>query len=297
MAASYNELGATLRSWRDRLAPEELGLPVVAHRRVRGLRRQEVAQLAGVSMDYVVQLEQGRASAPSPQVLNALARVLRLTEVERGHLFQLAGQADETTIVDVLPGRVRRLVDQLSASPAAVYDARWNPVARNAMWIAVMGDPLDRPERERNLVWRAFTGLDTRVRRSAAEQLDYEEAIVADLRSCLGRYRGDQRLAQLIVELRAASPAFRRLWDARRVGSYEQEHKTIDHPALGLLQLDCVILTTHRSDLRVAVYTAAPDSDSAHRLEALRAPGSRHPSTLANISSWRSADTDQISAR
>jgi transcriptional regulator with XRE-family HTH domain len=267
MAASCNELGATLRSWRDRVAPEEFGLPTTARRRARGLRRQEVAQLAGVSPDYLVQLEQGRASAPSPQVLTALARALRLTETERGHLFRLAGQPDETNINDILPSGVRRLVNQLSASPAAVYDARWNPIARNAMWVAVMGDPLDRPEPDRNLAWRLFTGLDMRVRRSAAEQCDYEEAIVADLRSSLGRYRDDQRLAQLIAELRDASPRFRRLWDARQVGSYEQERKTIAHPEMGLLQLDCDILTTHRNDLRVAVYTAVPGSESARRLE------------------------------
>jgi hypothetical protein len=209
-------------------------------------------------------------------VLAALSRALRLTETERGHLFRLAGQPvpDESRIRDTLPDSVRRLVEQLPASPAAVYDARWNPVAWNAMWAAVMGDPLDRPERLRNMAWRYFTGLPVRVVRTAREQLEYEETIVADLRSSLGRHPGDHRLAQLIADLREASPRFRSLWEARRVGVYEQERKTIEHPELGLLQLDCDVLTTRRNDLRVVVYTAVPGSESSRQLEMLRAASS-----------------------
>jgi transcriptional regulator with XRE-family HTH domain len=121
------EFGVTLRSWRDRAAPEDFGLPVAAHRRARGLRRQELARLAGVSPDYLVQLEQGRAGAPSVQVLTALARALRLTEAEREHLFRLAGHLvpDDKRIAGTLPPSVRRLVEQLPANPAAVYDMRW----------------------------------------------------------------------------------------------------------------------------------------------------------------------------
>jgi transcriptional regulator with XRE-family HTH domain len=117
-----NELGATLRSWRDRLSPEEFGLPVAPHRRARGLRRGELARLAGVSLDYLIQLEQGRASAPSPQVLTALAAALRLTEPERAHLFRLADRPapDERHVRDTLPPSVLRLVEQLPAGPAAV---------------------------------------------------------------------------------------------------------------------------------------------------------------------------------
>jgi transcriptional regulator with XRE-family HTH domain len=273
VAASINEFGETLRSWRDRATPEEFGLPIAAHRRVRGLRRQELAQLAGVSPDYLVQLEQGRASTPSAQVLTGLARALRLTEAERAHLFRLAGQLvpDEKRISDTLPHSVRRLVAQLSASPAAVYDVRWNPIAWNAMWAYAMGDPLDRTERERNMAWRCFTGLPTRIVRSPDERREYEETIAADLRASSGRYPGDSGLARLIDELHQTSPRFRSLWEARRVGVYEQEYKTVDHPQVGVLQVDCDILTTHRNDLRVVVYTAAPGSRSAKMLAELSA--------------------------
>jgi transcriptional regulator with XRE-family HTH domain len=273
VADSINEFGATLRSWRDRASPEEFGLPVAAHRRARGLRRQELARLAGVSPDYLVQLEQGRASAPSPEVLAGLARALRLTDAEREHLFQLAGQRvpGEGRIRDTLPRSVARLVEQLSASPAAVCDAGWNPIAWNPMWSAVIGDPLERPERERNIAWRHFTGLPTRVVRTSVQQREFEDAVVADLRTSFGRYPDDQRLAQLITDLRETSARFRGLWQARRVGLYEQERKTIDHPRVGVLQVDCDILTTHRNDLRVVVYTAAPGSRSAKALEELSA--------------------------
>jgi transcriptional regulator with XRE-family HTH domain len=265
-----NDFGATLRSWRDQLTPEELGLPVAPHRRARGLRREELAQLAGVSSDYLVQLEQGRASAPSPQVLAALARALRLTDAERAHLFRLAGQLepDARRVRDALPQSVRRLIEQLTASPAVVCDARWNPIAWNAMWTAAIGDPLARPERERNIVWRHFTDLPTRVVRTRVEQRDFEEAVVADLRASTGRYPDDHGLSELIDDLREASPRFRRLWETRRVGAYEQEHKTLEHPDLGTLYVDCDILTLHRNDLRVVVYTAA-NAASTRALAAL----------------------------
>jgi hypothetical protein len=220
-------------------------------------------------------------------VLAALSRALRLSEAERGHLFRLAGQPvpDESCLRDTLPDSVRRLVEQLSASPAAVYDIRWNPIAWNALWVAVMDDPLDRPERQRNMAWRYFTGLPVRVVRSARERLEYEEAIVADLRWSLGKYPGDQHLAQLIADLRDASPRFRGLWEARCVGVYEQERKTFLHPELGLLQLDCGILTTARKDLRVVVYTAVPGSESARQLDMLHAASSRESTTPAPLSS------------
>ncbi len=275
VAVTVNQFGATLRSWRDRLSPEDFGLPVAPYRRARGLRREELARLAGVSPDYLVQLEQGRAVAPSPQVLAALARALRLTEAERAHLFRLAGRLvpDEMHTFDPLPHSVCRMVEQLPASPAAVYDVRWNPLAWNAMWAAVIGNPVERPQRERNMVWRCFTGLPTHVVRARTEQREYEEAIVADLRSSSGRYPGDPGLAQLIADLRGASPRFRSLWETPRVGLYEHERKTIDHPELGQLEMDCDILTTHRNGLRVAVCTAAPGSPSAKALEELSATG------------------------
>ena len=121
--------------------------------------------------------------------------------------------------------------------------------------------------------------------RTPDQQREYEETIVADLRSSSGRYPGDQRLAQLIADLHQVSPRFRSLWETRRVGIYEQERKTIDHPELGLLHVDCDILATHRNDLRVVVYTAAPASPSAKALEELSAACAHKQRLMPHL--WR----------
>jgi hypothetical protein len=114
--------------------------------------------------DYLTQLEQGRAKAPSPQVLTALSRALRLSNLERTHLFFLAGQSpqDSTRRDQAVPDSLRRMVRQLPGNPAAIYDPSWSPITWNSMWATIFGDPNERPVRERNKVWRYFTGLPTR---------------------------------------------------------------------------------------------------------------------------------------
>jgi transcriptional regulator with XRE-family HTH domain len=271
MAASANELGATLRDWRERLDPEEFGVSVATGRKAHGLRRQEVARLSGVSVDYLIQLEQGRARAPSAQILAALSRALRLSRIERAHLFVLAGQAprDSMRRHRAVPDSLRRIIRQLPANPAAIYDPSWSPIIWNSMWVTVFGDPNQRPERERNKVWRYFTGLPTRVVRSAEEERMFEKRIVSDLRSSFGQYPDDEHLAQLITDLLAASPRFAELWQAREVAPYDEEHKTIEHPDLGLLRLHCDIV--RHDGLRVVVFTAPPGTSSAKALIAAQA--------------------------
>jgi transcriptional regulator with XRE-family HTH domain len=275
MAVAVGELGPTLRAWRDRLAPEDWGLPAGTRRRAPGLRRQEVARLAGVSVDYIVQLEQGRAAEPSEQVLSALARALRLSDAERAHMYSLAGRSapSEGKPTVVLPASVRRLVDQLWASPTAVYDPRWNPIAWNPLWTLVMGDPQDRNHRDRNLVRRQFMGMPTRVLRSPSQQEAYENSLVADLRRSAGRFPHDQELAALVGELSAASDRFRELWESRNVDLYDTESKEIQHPTLGVLNFDCDILTVQRSDVRVVVYTAPAGGETAAKLPLRSVPG------------------------
>jgi len=162
---ALTELGILLRRWRERVTPADVGLPAGTGRRVRGLRRQEVAQLSGVSADYLVQLEQGRATSPSTQVLAALARALRLSNFERDHLLRLGGYTPPAEHAPTLSAAVRRLVDQLDSTPAAIYDLCWNPLAWNPMWAAVNGDPLSRPARARNMMWSFMTGQPSRIKR------------------------------------------------------------------------------------------------------------------------------------
>jgi len=280
--SQHTELGAALRAWRDRLAPADAGLPdhgLLDHgsRRTPGLRREELALLAGMSADYVTRLEQGRATAPSVQVLTALARALRLTDAEREHLFVLAGQP--------LPGpgimpahltpSLQRLLDQLSGIPVCVNDASWTLLAWNPLWAALVGDPAGQRGRDRNVLWRHFTGAPGRVTHTPEDQPRFEASAVADLRAAAARYPRDAGLRRLVADLRAASPRFARLWDDRCVGTHERDHKTVHHPELGPITVDCDVLTVPAVDLRVVAFTAAPGSADAGKLRLLSVLGTQ----------------------
>ncbi len=271
------EFGRAVRRWRERLPPEAAGLPAGAARRTAGLRREELAGLAGISVDYVTRLEQGRAAHPSAQVVEALARALRLAGDERTHLFRLAGLAPpgpHLVPAHVTPG-VQRLLDRLGQTPVAVYDASWTLLVANAPYAALMGDPSGWRGHERNAVWRHFLGPGTRARHTPRSLRDFEAALVADLRAVAGRYPADRRLGRLIAELRAHSDRFAELWDAGAVGRHESARKTIDHPDAGPVTLDCDVLTVAGSDLRIMVYTAEPGTDDAERLALLAVLGTQ----------------------
>ncbi|MFL6055742.1 MAG: helix-turn-helix transcriptional regulator [Actinoallomurus sp.] len=271
------EFGRAVRRWRDRVSPEAAGLPAGAHRRAAGLRREELALLAGISVDYVTRLEQGRASNPSAQVVEALARALRLSGTERAHLFRLAGLAPPgpETVPAYLTPSVQRLLDRLTGTPVAVYDASWTLLMANLPYAALMGDPSGRQGDQRNGVWRNFLGPATRVRQTPEARRALEAALVADLRVAVGRYPADQRLRRLVAELRAKSDRFAELWDSGAVGHHEAARKTIDHPRVGALTLDCDVLTVAGSDLRIMVYTAEPGTEDAERLELLTVLGTQ----------------------
>jgi transcriptional regulator with XRE-family HTH domain len=272
---SREDIGSYVRAWRERLQPASAGLPTGGRRRTAGLRREELASLAGISVDYLVRLEQGRATNPSTQVLAALARALRLDDEERDHLYRVAGQAPpkRTQITSHLTPGVQRLVDRLSDVPVGVFDAAWNLIAWNAPWAALMGDPSARTGRDRNILWRAFTGGPTRVRSSDAEIRDFEESAVADLRRVVGTYPDDADLRQLVTDLCRVSPRFAELWRRRIVHSRSSGRKTIVHPEVGAIELDCDVLTADGTDIRLVVYTADPYSPDADKLELARVLG------------------------
>lgn len=272
-----NELGGALRGWRDRMAPAAIGLPVSEVRRAAGLRREELAQLAGLSVDYIVRLEQGRATSPSPQVLSALARALRLSAAEREYLFLLAGQPapGPGQLSAHIPPGVRRLLDQLDGAPLSVHDAAWNLILWNPLWAALFGVPSALRGRERNIVWRHFTGLPGRVSHTPEQQARFEAAVVADLRAATASYPADAALRSLIKDLRGVSTDFAHLWETGIVGVHESDTKTIHHPDVGTLTLDCDVLIAAGSDLRIVTYTAAPGSDAADRLKLLGVIGTQ----------------------
>lgn len=271
------DLAGALRRWRDRLDPATVGLPAGRVRRAPGLRRQELAQLAGMSVDYVIRLEQGRATSPSPQILTALARALRLSEPERRHLFLLAGRPAPTTdrISSHLTPGVQRMLDQMRATPVGVYDAAWTLIAWNQLYAALHGDPSGRSERERNVLWRHFTGRPDRVTHTPEQQARFETATVADLRSATAHYPADRPLRTLVADLRRASDHFARLWDSHAVGSHTMDTKTVHHPDVGPLVLDCDVLNAPGSDLHVVIHTAAPGTDAADKLSLLAVIGTQ----------------------
>lgn len=268
-------LGSYIQAWRQRLQPLDVGLPTGTSRRTRGLRREELASLTGISVDYLIRLEQGRATNPSTQVLAALSRALRLTIEERDHLYNVAGQAPprRSAVPIHVPPSVQRLVDRLSDLPVAVYDPAWTIITWNAAWAALMGDPSGLSGRERNLIWRTFTGKTSRVRKTDAEVDDFEANAVADLRRTVGSYPDDARLRQLVDELLGASPRFAKLWEERLVNSSGSNTKTIVHPEVGPIMLACDVLSVASSDLRLVVYTAEPESSDAERLRLVQVIG------------------------
>ncbi len=271
------EFGQAVRRWRDRLSPESAGLPTGAHRRAAGLRREELSGLAGISVDYITRLEQGRASNPSTQVVEALARALRLSPAEREHLFRLAGLVPPgaAMVPAYITPSVQRMLDRLAGTPVAVFDACWTLLVANGPYAALMGDPSGRRGNERNAVWRTFVSGDSRARQTPEVVDDLRAAQVADLRSAASRYPADGRLRRLVEELRARSARFAELWDSGAVGRHVAARKTIDHPQAGAVTLDCDVLTVAGSDLRVMIYTAEPGTEDAERLALLTVLGTQ----------------------
>ena len=287
MASSPSDFAALLRAWRDRLSPADAGFTVTDGRRAPGLRREELAQLAGLSVDYVLRLEQGRARNPSAQVAGALARALQLSRAERDQLYRSAGllpPRDGTVSTHVPPG-IQRLAARLGDVPIGVFTADWTLVWWNTMWSALLGDPAIVPTAERNLA-RALFGKSAahasmRPVRSEHGPDAFVASIVADLRDAVSRYPQDAQLGRLVRELRETSDAFAQLWVRRTVAAqHTADRKTIRHPEIGDILLDCDVLIVPGADLRMVTYTAATGSSDAGKLNLLRVTGGRTATAL-----------------
>jgi transcriptional regulator with XRE-family HTH domain len=272
------ELGKALRRWRDRVSPQAAGLPAGGHRRASGLRREELALLAGISVDYVTRLEQGRAANPSAQVVEALARALRLSGDERTYLYGLAELVPPgpEVVPHYITPSVQRLLDRLVDTPVTVSDAAMTLLLANPMYSALMGDFSGLRGFERNSVWRNFLGRPSRVRHTPEEQRAFHAGLVAELRATSARYPADRQLRRMIGELRAQSERFAELWDAGVVGRLDASHKTIEHPQVGLITLDCDLLRVEENDLHILVYSAEPGTEAAEKLELISVLGTQN---------------------
>lgn len=270
-----DELARLLVRARGRLSPAEVGLPAGSRRRVAGLRREEVAQLAGVSVDYVVRLEQGRGPHPSDQVLAALARALRLDSDDRDQLYRLAGSTPPG------PGRVdltvrpsvQRLLDRLADLPAIVLSAKGDVLAWNPMAAALLGDFSRWPAHQRNIIWQRFLGAPSRVAMSVEDDERTARQAVGTLRATAARYPGDASVRALVAELRGHSPRFAAYWADGTAGPWRLDSKTIVHPELGSIVLECDNLLLPDTDQAMVVYSAAPGSPAASALALLRVTG------------------------
>jgi transcriptional regulator with XRE-family HTH domain len=286
MAASRSGFGSLLHGWRDRLSPADAGFTVTSGRRAPGLRREELAQLAGMSVDYVLRLEQGRATSPSAQVVGALARALQLSRTERDTLYRSAGllPPQDATIDTHVPSGIQRLTARLADFPIGVFAADWSLVWWNAMWSALHGDPAAVPPVERNLARAVFgTGpahAAMRPVRSERGGETFAASIVGDLKHALSRYPADAQLACLVQELKETSAVFAGLWATATAAEHTTDRKTVEHPEIGDIVLDCDVLVVPGADLRVVTYTAAAGSSDAGRLDLLRVTGGQAVPTL-----------------
>ena len=266
------DLGALIRSWRDRLSPLDVGLPG-GSRRAAGLRREELAALAGVSVDYLIRLEQGRAQHPSVQVATSLARALQLSEGERDHLFVVAGLLPPTPgeVPSHIPPGVQRLVARLGEVPVAVFTASWDLLSWSPLWSALIGEPAaGRP----NLLRAHFSGGNLgeggmRIVQRSGSPDAFGASLVADLRRVYGRYPDDRAVHALVEEL-LVFDKFRALWESGAVGEHQSETKVVCNPIVGEIELDCDVFTVAGTDLRIVAYTAAAGSEAAEKLDFLR---------------------------
>jgi transcriptional regulator with XRE-family HTH domain len=269
-----NELSQFLTSRRGKVTPEQAGLRTFGRRQVPGLRREEVASLAGVSIEYYKRLERGNATGASDGVLDALADALQLDDAERAHLFDLARAAGPATgkrrprasAQQVRPV-IQRMVDSIG-SPATVGNMRGDSVYANALGRALYAPMFDSREQPPNAA--RFTFLDPAAQEFFPDWEKNAKDIVAALRAEAGRNPYDRALSDLVGELSTRSEPFRKWWAAHNVRSHDTGRKRLHHPTVGALELDYEVMQlTADSGLLLAVFSAEPGSRSAEALDLL----------------------------
>lgn len=272
-----DELAGFLRRRRQRLTPSDVGLAPGVRRRTPGLRRDEVALLAGMSTDYYTRLEQARGPHPSVQSLVSLARALRLTEDERDHLFHLAGQAPPVrhrADPHVSPG-LMHVLNRLSDTPAFVVSDIGDVLVQNAMSVAVMGDRAARTGLQRNFTWVWFTEPSVRDHYPREDWEQHSRTHVADLRATAARRHGDADVTSLVGRLLDASPEFAALWAEHEVAVRRADSKRLIHPEVGLLDMLCETLISGIGEQILVVLYPRPGTDAREKLDLLRVIGTQ----------------------
>lgn len=275
----YSELGGFLRSRRERIRPEDVGLSPGPRRRVPGLRRDEVAVLADASVEYYTELERGAGSQPSDQMLAALARALRLGPDERDHLYRLANRPVPQRPVPQRGGAAGHaypsmldLLNRIDGTPAMISTDLHTVLAQNPQAVAMLGDLSAHRGHAASFIHRWFTDPDSRRIYPPEDHAPQSHSFVADLRAAVGRRSpGDAEATDLVDELQQCSEEFRALWAAQDVGVRRDERKRVLHPTLGLLDLNCLSLFSEDSRQRLLWFTPRTGTDTAERLALLTA--------------------------
>ncbi|MFF3562358.1 helix-turn-helix transcriptional regulator [Streptomyces sp. NPDC002574] len=271
LSVRRGELARFLRSRREALQPEDVGLPRTRRRRAEGLRREEVAVLSHVSTDYYSRIEQQRGPRPSERILGGIAEGLRLSPDERDHLFRLAGYVPprrEPETDRVNPG-IRRILDRLGDTPAQIVNHLGETLAQNRPARLLVGDQTRYTGLARSLAYRWFTDPGTRLRLPAEEHARLGRTLTAQLLAARTGGSGEPRVSALVDALLAASPEFAALWSERPVLGPHCEPKTIDHPDVGTLRLRGERLADLDQSQILTVFTAEPGSASEERLRRL----------------------------
>ncbi|HJP75836.1 MAG TPA: helix-turn-helix transcriptional regulator [Pseudonocardiaceae bacterium] len=268
-------LAGFLRTRREALRPEDLGLPAGVRRRAPGLRREEVASLAAMSTDYYTRLEQQRGPQPSEQLLSSLARALRLSNDERRYLFQVAGHnaPSAMSITSHVVPSLLRVMDRLEDTPAMILSELAEALVQNRMAKALFGDRTQHTGLARSEIYRWFTDPGER----RVYPVDYHDwhsrALIANLRAASGSLGNQSRVTQLVDALTRESAEFARLWARQEVARRFVDHKILLHPQLGEIELDCQVLHTEDNAQHLLVLTAAPRSEAEEKLALLAVLG------------------------
>jgi transcriptional regulator with XRE-family HTH domain len=268
------ELAQFLRTRRERIAPRQVGLPPGTRRRTPGLRREELALLAGVGATWYTWLEQGRAITASGQVLESLARVLQLDADERTHLFILARQqlpADPLPLTQTIDPAFQLILDTMGIYPALVLSSRWDIIAWNQAACQMFADFSTMTSRERHILWFLFT--DPRHRAMAVDWEKEAQRFLALFRASTQRSVGEAWLTELVHNLGQVSPEFREWWSRHDIQGVQTEHKHLIHPLVGLLVLQAkTFQVADHPDLQMIVYTPVSETGTAAKLAVLSEP-------------------------
>lgn len=276
------QLADFLRRRRDDLHPEDVGLSRGPRRRAVGLRREEVAALAGMSTDYYIRLEQARGPQPSTQILSSLARALRLGIDERDHLFRLAGHGtpQRTPLDTHVAPALQRVLDRLDDTPALILSGLNETLMQNRLAVALLGDHSAHTGLSRSGVHRWFTDpAADRDLYPLADQPRQSRAQVAGLRTAYSVLGPDSRAGEIVTALQKESEEFRDLWARHEVATRFEDHKTLIHPEVGEIALDCQALFTEDQSQALLVLTAAPRTEAHEQLQMLAVVGRQHMAT------------------